>query len=1072
MNYIKLFTLCALVVVCVIPVFGASLDQATVTDKAIAVTKATGIQLAEKPNLSVVSVDITSGSLNWNYDHVSQLWTPHVEYTTEDKVATKQELTLYSNTISKTISDNTDIKYELFASKVKETITIAKPAKRVWYKYDINVIQEYFNYNYYFPNKTEIELLRDGKMQERDLSLTNGSEIRQGVSYSADDHKITISTDFKNTYVINDKRTEGGLLIELDNSPVIFYQKPYAIDANGKRYEMDFVLDKDAETLDVVGDLNGATYPVKIDPTGNIVKTYTTLLANQTVVMWIYSGTGENTSWTVPDGVYNVSVSAVGGGGGGAGVRGGGGGSGGYTKQDSYAAIPGNTWTIYVGAGGANGTNYGDISSHGQHGESSFVYNGTAKLVNITGMGGGGGGSVWNTTGGNGGSFGYSGGGGGGAVGAAGVPGDDGSGFTGHNGGHGFDGGSYGAGGGGGQGGNAADGTTSIGGAGGAGVTLSPDGTSRCYAAGGGGGWDSSSTDHSNSGCGVTSYGYGTGNGSSAGGSGEPNTGGGGGGGGNTGAGSYSPGGDGASGFITITYMSPTPIANFTMDVDNGTFPLTVSFTDTSTLTPTSWNWSFGDGFLSTSQNPTHTYSSGGNYTVNLSVSNDGGYSSKIKYITVWNTTTSGFTANQTSGLFNLPITFNVTNARDNATMWNWSFGDGYWQNGTSQNATHVYSTGGSYTVKEITNNTHATNTTTLTNYIIVYNTTTSAFSGTPRTGNITLPVQFTGVAGNGTTYRWDFGDGNTTGNTTLSPLHVYTASGNFSVNFSVSNGQHTNWTNYTNYINATDLGSSTVTWGANTYPLNTDGYVVYQVNLSYWDLGSYTYMISIYDLAATLKTTKSITNQTGAEAIYLDSATYSTGYLFAYLSRTQITPGSEPEVIAGPSQTLLTDNIVINGYVVDSENGNPLTANVSITQGGVFNNSIASALGYYTTYPTQFVSGSNVTFNVTKTGYRQYTYSWLPATSKTYSNTNVSLVPVTPTYSGAAIGGVFLKKPYGTPISGVTVYISNATWSTTNVTNPWGYYRFDNLVTGSNYNVYGTKSGYSVSPVYVVGAV
>jgi subtilase family serine protease len=55
-----------------------------------------------------------------------------------------------------------------------------------------------------------------------------------------------------------------------------------------------------------------------------------------------------------------------------------------------------------------------------------------------------------------------------------------------------------------------------------------------------------------------------------------------------------------------------------------------VSFADTSTGTPTSWSWDFGDptsGSLNTSteQNPTHAFTSAGDFTVKLSVSNPGG---------------------------------------------------------------------------------------------------------------------------------------------------------------------------------------------------------------------------------------------------------------------------------------------------------------------------------------------------------------------------------------------------------------------------------------------------------------
>ncbi len=49
-----------------------------------------------------------------------------------------------------------------------------------------------------------------------------------------------------------------------------------------------------------------------------------------------------------------------------------------------------------------------------------------------------------------------------------------------------------------------------------------------------------------------------------------------------------------------------------------------VSFSDLSSGSPTAWSWTFGDGASSTAQNPTHTYASGGYYTVGLTVSKSG----------------------------------------------------------------------------------------------------------------------------------------------------------------------------------------------------------------------------------------------------------------------------------------------------------------------------------------------------------------------------------------------------------------------------------------------------------------
>ncbi len=63
----------------------------------------------------------------------------------------------------------------------------------------------------------------------------------------------------------------------------------------------------------------------------------------------------------------------------------------------------------------------------------------------------------------------------------------------------------------------------------------------------------------------------------------------------------------------------------------------TVQFSDLSKFNPTSWKWYFGDGDSSSAQNPTHTYSSSGTYTVTLIASNSQGSDTieKVDYINV-----------------------------------------------------------------------------------------------------------------------------------------------------------------------------------------------------------------------------------------------------------------------------------------------------------------------------------------------------------------------------------------------------------------------------------------------------
>jgi PKD repeat protein len=100
----------------------------------------------------------------------------------------------------------------------------------------------------------------------------------------------------------------------------------------------------------------------------------------------------------------------------------------------------------------------------------------------------------------------------------------------------------------------------------------------------------------------------------------------------------------------TATYSSPNrpnlrfgyevpaspPVVQFNAS-STSTCSGTISFTDVSLNAPTSWLWNFGDGNTSTLQNPTHTYTASGVYTVSLTATNAFGNNTltKTNYINV-----------------------------------------------------------------------------------------------------------------------------------------------------------------------------------------------------------------------------------------------------------------------------------------------------------------------------------------------------------------------------------------------------------------------------------------------------
>ncbi|MDD5189061.1 MAG: PQQ-binding-like beta-propeller repeat protein, partial [Methanoregula sp.] len=269
-------------------------------------------------------------------------------------------------------------------------------------------------------------------------------------------------------------------------------------------------------------------------------------------------------------------------------------------------------------------------------------------------------------------------------------------------------------------------------------------------------------------------------------------------------------------------FKDVTPVANFTSTVISGTegyIPLTVQFTDSSSNIPTTWFWYFGDGTTSTEQNPSHTFTLPGTYSVNLTVKNAAGSGSitKTDYINVAtpSSATAEFAADTTTGLAPLTVYF-TGEPVGIVTTWAWDFDNNGIIDATTQNASYQYPSPGTYTVNLTVTNAVGSKTILKTDYIVVTGALPAAdFTADPTNGKAALTVHFNDIStGSISGWAWDFNNDGLTDASTQNPTHTYTKAGNYSVNLTVYGPMGSNSTVKTDLISVIsniDLTVSTI---------------------------------------------------------------------------------------------------------------------------------------------------------------------------------------------------------------------------------------------------------------------
>jgi len=250
---------------------------------------------------------------------------------------------------------------------------------------------------------------------------------------------------------------------------------------------------------------------------------------------------------------------------------------------------------------------------------------------------------------------------------------------------------------------------------------------------------------------------------------------------------------------VTVNNIAPTVDAGANVDYVLAGSPVNFSgsFTDPGAGDTHTVEWNFGDGtpLVTGTLTPTHTYASGGNYTVTLTVTDDdGGVGSDTSNVHV-NGAPVAVPGGPYAGNEGSTISFDGGGSYDSdgsIANYEWNFGDGSAVVTGVAAPMHTYGDNGVYTVTlTVTDNEGATDTVTTT--VTVNNIAPTVNAGV----DIVNAVAGTPVSFNGSftdpgwldthTIGWDFGDGTPIVTGTLTPSHTYVSGGTYTVTLTVT---------------------------------------------------------------------------------------------------------------------------------------------------------------------------------------------------------------------------------------------------------------------------------------------
>ncbi|MBI1224160.1 MAG: PKD domain-containing protein [Bacteroidetes bacterium] len=207
-------------------------------------------------------------------------------------------------------------------------------------------------------------------------------------------------------------------------------------------------------------------------------------------------------------------------------------------------------------------------------------------------------------------------------------------------------------------------------------------------------------------------------------------------------------------------------------------------FQNTSTEA-TNYLWDFGDGNISLETSPSHHFNDFGDYEITLTSTGPCGEDEFVYFLSITDPSAlpvAQFSADVSSGCSPVTVQFQNQSTGNNLNSFLWQFSGGAPNISTAENPSVIYNQPGQYPVTLIVSNMLGSDTSSISDFVLVNPTPSGNFSFTTQGYTVFFDNQSVG----GTSYFWDFGDGNSS--QLANPIHEYSVAGLYDVVLTVNN--------------------------------------------------------------------------------------------------------------------------------------------------------------------------------------------------------------------------------------------------------------------------------------------